>query len=721
MKRRSSRRIHLSLERLEPRLLLSLAVALQAASDTGVSSADNITSDNTPTYDVTVDAAGSIQIDWENDATIDIIGIVGGAGTYSFTPASTLPDASYPVAVTFGLDSATCPTTIDTAAPSTPGAPDLQAASDSGLSNTDDITNDDTPTFDLSALPYFRFYRDAGQISGNYESGAPYTAGAQPDGTYDYAVSALDVAGNESALSTALSVTIDTAAPTAPAAPDLQAASDSGISNTDDITNDNTPTFDVSASPYFRFYRDAGQISGNYESGASYTAGTQADGAYAYAVSAVDAAGNESALSTGLSVTIDTVAPSVPGAPDLQAASDTGDPTDNVTAIRTPTFDVTVPGGTYFRFYRDATLASEAPTLGDDGGIYKTGTSETLPEQPLCTFDYTATAVDVAGNESADSPALQVQITNLWPIESHLYADGVRVTIYDVDASDGVSSPSIAWYRSDFQRDVTEILINPAKIGDSVINSVELFGDGTNTADIGVVVEDNVGVKKVLDRRTGGPPLGLLVSEGYIKMIKQPAGLFGTDINGFTTEGGWTLSSDIDGDGDTADLTAVYSLGYVHKIRSGDAIVGDILIDGMDNRGNSLRWMTVSTGGFQGDLRTPGNVGKLTIRRFGNLVSNVDVGGSIRSIRITDGSILDSDIQVGGLLQKLQVEQNVRRTDILAGTLKSVKVRGQLGTGAGTLYSITDALGPVGDDDMWKLVVAGVREKVSGTRNYLDS
>jgi hypothetical protein len=54
-------------------------------------------------------------------------------------------------------------------------------------------------------------------------------------------------------------------------APDLQAASDSGLSSTDNITNDNTPTLDVvSTGPYYRLLRDAVQISTDYASGGTY-------------------------------------------------------------------------------------------------------------------------------------------------------------------------------------------------------------------------------------------------------------------------------------------------------------------------------------------------------------------------------------------------------------------------------------------------------------------
>src|SRR5438045_4979631 len=51
----------------------------------------------------------------------------------------------------------------------------------------------------------------------------------------------IDIAGNTSAASAGLSVTIDTVA-AAPSAPDLTAASDSGTSNSDDNTKDNTPS-----------------------------------------------------------------------------------------------------------------------------------------------------------------------------------------------------------------------------------------------------------------------------------------------------------------------------------------------------------------------------------------------------------------------------------------------------------------------------------------------
>ncbi|MFO1480421.1 MAG: Ig-like domain-containing protein [Turneriella sp.] len=54
-----------------------------------------------------------------------------------------------------------------------------------------------------------------------------------------------DPAGNASPASGALVITLDTTADAATGTPDLQAASDTGSSNSDNITNDTTPTFDI--------------------------------------------------------------------------------------------------------------------------------------------------------------------------------------------------------------------------------------------------------------------------------------------------------------------------------------------------------------------------------------------------------------------------------------------------------------------------------------------
>ncbi len=205
------------------------AVDLLAATDTGVSTTDNITKldNHDANSKLQFNVSGTIQ-----DATVKLYGpgdVLIGQGTGNGGTLTITTNGSQDLAdgvngiyatqeVADKLESAATSSlsvTVDTVAPSTPSAPDLQADSDTGYLNNDEITNDTTPTFDVSASPYFRFYRGETKISGDYETEATFTpSSAQSEGTHNYSVSVLDAAGNESTKSTALSVTIDTTAPT---------------------------------------------------------------------------------------------------------------------------------------------------------------------------------------------------------------------------------------------------------------------------------------------------------------------------------------------------------------------------------------------------------------------------------------------------------------------------------------------------------------------------
>ncbi len=104
----------------------SASVDLQSGSDSGMSNTDNITNDNTPTFDVTVNRAGTIKIDYDGNAVWDEERAVGDAGTYQFTPGGPLADGDftdYPVNVDFvvsgvGTASDSDAVTIDTQGPS---------------------------------------------------------------------------------------------------------------------------------------------------------------------------------------------------------------------------------------------------------------------------------------------------------------------------------------------------------------------------------------------------------------------------------------------------------------------------------------------------------------------------------------------------------------------------------------------------------------------------
>ncbi len=100
----------------------------------------------------------------------------------------------------------------------------------------------------------------------------------------------------------------------APALPDLVAASDSGTSSIDNITNDNTPTINVTAefgSLVLLYVNGSLVASQTANPIAQFTTSVLADGVRSITARAMDGAGNISAESLLLAVTIDTAAPVV--------------------------------------------------------------------------------------------------------------------------------------------------------------------------------------------------------------------------------------------------------------------------------------------------------------------------------------------------------------------------------------------------------------------------
>ena len=317
---------------------------------------------------------------------------------------------------TSGYGRADALATVTTAATSV----DLLAASDTGVSSSDDQTNLDNHDtnsklqFDVSGTingATVKLYGPGdvviGQGTGNGGTLTITTNGSQDlaDGVNGIYARQTVTDKLESAATSSLNVTVDTLAPSAPSAPDLQAGSDLGSSNTDNITKDNTPTFDLTgASPYFRFYRDTTQISGDYETGPTYTAATQTDGTDDFKVAAVDVAGNESAQSSALSVTIDTVAPEVSANPTI---NDGATQRDSIKSIEFDfDEDVSIISSALEMYYYDGdsweTTSLSSPTFtqpsNDKARWENTSGLLTVDDKHLIIKLLAANLTDIAGN-----------------------------------------------------------------------------------------------------------------------------------------------------------------------------------------------------------------------------------------------------------------------------------------------------------------------------------
>ncbi|OON60443.1 hypothetical protein B0920_15765 [Massilia sp. KIM] len=173
----------------------------------------------------------------------------------------------------------------------------------------------------------------------------------------------LDDAGNQSVAGITPALSFDTRAPAAPSAPDLVSASDSGNSDSDNVTGDTTPTFSgtAEAGATVTLYDGASVVGTATATGSAWsiTSSALAHGDHTLVAVAQDAAGNQSVASAGLTVTIDTSAPDN-AAVSLAFSSDSGaSATDLVTNAAAQTISGELDAGL---------AAGERVEISIDGG-----------------------------------------------------------------------------------------------------------------------------------------------------------------------------------------------------------------------------------------------------------------------------------------------------------------------------------------------------------------
>jgi hypothetical protein len=370
------------------------------------------------------------------------------------------------------------PATVLAAVPAAPSVPDLAASSDTGSSNTDNITKTlvglvFTGTAEASST--VKIYVAGTTVIGTATAtaGGAYTVTTTvslPDNTPNLITATATNGSGEGPFSGALTVTTDNTPPGAPSAPDLQAASDTGTSSTDNLTADTTPTFDGTAEPgatvqLFAGATNVGTTVANAATGAwTITSTVLGVGTYTFTAVQWDAAGNgPSASSGGLSVTIDTTVPAAPSAPDLQAGSDTGSSsTDNITSDTTPTFGGTAPANTRVDLYAGANVVG---TTTSDGGGAWTITSSALSAG---TYVFTAVAVGLYG-PSAPSPGLSVTIYT-----------SLTVTVNQASTQVDPTGTSPVNFTVVFSQSVSDFVTGDATIGGTAgATTATVTGSGT--------------------------------------------------------------------------------------------------------------------------------------------------------------------------------------------------------------------------------------------------
>lgn len=229
-------------------------------------------------------------------------------------------------------------------------------------------------------------------------------ANALSDGVFDVTVSLTDAAGNTAVESAGGELTIDTVPPPAPTvAPDLFAADDNGSSSSDNLTNVANARFTAPAGTFaagdsIRLFADGVLIGSDLVSAdgsVSVAAGSLSEGLQSITFTAVDAAGNESAASAALGVTLDTTfpAPTV----DTPIAGD-----DIINAAESSGFSLSgtsEPGGTVQVSIVDGISALSVTASVDGAGVWS------LSGLDVGAFADGPLLVDVIGTDAAGNVA----------------------------------------------------------------------------------------------------------------------------------------------------------------------------------------------------------------------------------------------------------------------------------------------------------------------------
>ena len=375
--------------------------------------------------------------EFEKDATPtddDDLGV--GTVTVSAAPTDRAGNTGSSISGTF---------IYDITAPDTPTI-DLAAADDTGASSTDNNTKNATALTisgcaeASSEVMLYNNGNSFGGRDGTYDLAdttdtgctggtKQYTADISltADETHPITAKATDVAGNTSTASTILSITVDTTAPTiTTGTPDLAAADDAGSSDTDNITN---ATTDLSFSgtlsgaaatnDYVQLYNGGTALSGATDS--TFTGNNSrdwsidtdlAESTHSITAKVIDLAGNAGTLSSALSVTVDTTAPS---------ATTSGAPsgTDNTTTLA-----VTV-AGTDVTHYKHKVAAGTACTATGYGSETAIATTITNDISSLADGSVTLCVLgrDAAGNyQSTPTKTTWTKDTALPTISSGFYS-----------------------------------------------------------------------------------------------------------------------------------------------------------------------------------------------------------------------------------------------------------------------------------------------------------
>ena len=399
--------------------------------------ANGATNDTTPQLSGSA-TAGSIITVYDGDSTTPIGSVtVGADGSWQFV-TGTLDegDHSLTVTVTDAAGNVSDPSapisfTVDTTAPD--AVVDLLLVNN----NVDPATpitsgsntNDSTPLLSGTAEPNSTIIVYDGQTpigTATADNDGAWTFSPElTDGSHSLSVTVTDVAGNVSAPSASVAITVDTVAPSA--VTQLSVASDNGNGDpvtipNGGLTSDNTPVLSGSGDPGSLIVITSqdgpvGSVTVGSSGSWSFTpASALSDGSYTLTVVARDAAGNVSAPVTAQLV-IDATAPDQ--VTEISLSNDNGSalvdiPSGSTTSDTTPLLaGVAEPGSTVNILDNGAPIGTAI--AGSDGAW-----SFNVPTLTNAAHSLTVTVTDAAGNTGPASAPITFTVDNQAPAQATL-------------------------------------------------------------------------------------------------------------------------------------------------------------------------------------------------------------------------------------------------------------------------------------------------------------
>jgi len=590
--------------------------------DTGSSSTDGITSDQTLIIRGTADANSLVDVFLDGTVigttntnalgvwTLDYTGTTVSNGAHTITAQVT--DNSGNVS---GI-SVDFPILIDNTKPNTPVLYDITDDTDATVGgNNDQITSDNTLIFIGASQPDkiievfldgisigFTMSNTFGQVTFDY------TGTIIPDGAYILTAQAISISGVKSTVSSDFPFTIDTTAPDAPVV--IAISDDNGSSASDAITSDNTLVFSgtAEANSSVEVFLDGTSLGTIVTNGTGvwsydYTGTALADGPYILTAQATDLAGNSSPVSSDFPFTVDTSAPAAPAVTAI--SDDTGSNTsDGITSDNTLQITGTREANNTVEVFIDG--VSIGTVLADGAGDWTFDYSGTT----LADGNYTITAqtIDLAGNSGPLSATFPITI----------------------DAT----APATVLFIADITSDNT---INATEAG-GTINITGTVSGEFSTGELVILVINGVSTSGPID---ASGDFDITVSGNNLAL----------DVD--TTVAGSVSSTDLSGNTGTASNSKLYNVDTTAPVPVLN--IDNITADNIINSAEAAAPITI-TGTVTGDFTT-GDLVNLVINGV-TTSGPIDAMG-VFSISVDENDLLnDADTTVNGSITTIDSAGN---------------------------------------------------------------